>query len=91
MAAIYTINGTEAMGPPVDPSQPTTPPDVQQQIADVWDFLFNPPAADQTPDPATAAAPASSGGFLDWLKAHETAVIAAGLGFFALAIFAPRR
>jgi hypothetical protein len=37
--------GAEMMGPPVDPNQPVAAPDVQQQIADVWSYLWEGPGA----------------------------------------------
>jgi hypothetical protein len=52
-----------AMGPPVDPSVPVQPPDVQQQIADVWSYLWSQPTA-------TAAPVATSQTFSQWLNAN---------------------
>lgn len=38
--SVQGLGATEAMGPPRDPSQPVEPPDVQQQIADLWARIF---------------------------------------------------
>ncbi len=40
--------GAEAMGPPVDPNQPVSGPDTQQQIADIWSYLWEGPGAGGT-------------------------------------------
>lgn len=40
--------GAEMMGPPVDPNQPVTGPDTQQQIADIWSYLWEGPGAGGT-------------------------------------------
>lgn len=62
------------MGPPVDPNAPVTPPDVQQQIADLWDSIF-------AMQPAT---PAPAPSFSQWINAHAGTVAIAGIGFFVL-------
>jgi hypothetical protein len=54
----------EAMGPPVDPNVPVQPPDVQQQIADVWSYLGSQPGTVAT------VAPATSQTFSQWLNAN---------------------
>jgi hypothetical protein len=83
---IYTL-GAAPMGPPVDPSQPIPAPDVQQQIADVWDSLFK--LQDTVAAGAAAPAPTSSApeSFSAWLDTHQTAVLAGVGGVLFLALF----
>jgi hypothetical protein len=76
--------GAEAMGPPVDPNVPVESPDVQQQIADVWSYLFEQPG--QVAIAPTPGASASS--FTQTLNANA-GKIAIGAGvFLALVLFA---
>jgi hypothetical protein len=73
--------GAEAMGPPVDPNAPVSSPDVQQQLADIWDTIFS-----QAQPPVASSGGGSS--FTQTLN-QNAGKIAIGAGaFLALALFA---
>jgi len=76
--------GAEAMGPPVDPTLPVESPDVQQQIADIWDSIFKmgEPGGVMTPAPA----PAPSAGA--WLNQNAGKVAIGAAAFLALVMLA---
>jgi hypothetical protein len=74
----------EKMGPPVDPNMPIPEPDVQQQIADLWDRLF---AVQQQPASST---PVSSGSFSDFVNANAGKIALAGVAMFAFALAVKR-
>jgi hypothetical protein len=77
--------GAEAMGPPVDPNVPVTPPDVQQQIADVWSFL----GAQSSAVPAVTSVPvATPQTFSQWLNANSTMAVVGVTAFVGLLLFA---
>ena len=66
-----------AMGPPVNPNVPLEPPDVQQQIADVWAYLWSQPAPVAGPQTMT-----------QWLNANGGKVAIGAVAFFAVVMFA---
>lgn len=70
------LGAAEAMGPPRDPTLPIEQPDVQQQIADVWAYLWS-----NTPD--TQAIPSSGPSFTQVLN-QNAGKIALGAGAFLL-------
>ena len=74
--------GAEMMGPPVDPSQPVTTPDVQQQIADVWDYLWNSPAASAPVRESIAPRPGEG----QLISGIPNSSLALGAGAFILAL-----
>lgn len=76
--------GAEAMGPPVDPTVPVTGPDVQQQIADLWDSMFS----QGTP---VAATPAPAGSMTSWLNVNSGKVAIGAAAFLGLMLFKGRR
>ena len=82
-----TLGTAEKMGPPPDPNTPEPAPDVQQQLADIWDSVFKIQEAAASPAAPAAAAPTTA----DWITAHQAAILAAGAGLFALALFATMR
>ena len=73
--------GAEAMGPPVDPNASVQAPDVQQQIADVWSYLWSQPAAVAT---TTVAAPSMT----QWLNQNAGKVAIGAVAFVGLMLFA---
>lgn len=79
--AINSGLGGEAMGPPRDPSQPVEAPDVQQQIADVWAYLFEGPGAPVAAAPRESIAPT----FTETLNANAGKV-ALGAGALLLVL-----
>jgi hypothetical protein len=78
--------GAEAMGPPVPPDTVPSPPDVQQQIADVWSYLWSQPGA--VPPVASVPPPAPAQTFSQWLNANTTTVFIGAAAFVALFAFA---
>ncbi len=71
----------EVMGPPVDPNAPVVGPDVQQQIADVWSYLWQ--------QPATTVATSGAGSSLtQTLNANAGKIALGAAAFVALALFA---
>lgn len=60
--------GAEMMGPPVDPNQPVSAPDVQQQIADVWDYLWSSPQTSAVPVVVTGS----------WISGVSNSTVAIG-------------
>lgn len=89
---MYSLRGlgAEAMGPPVDPSQPAESPDVQQQIADIWSYLWEGPGAGGTVVVQTAPA-ASDGSFTSWVNQHSGVLLAGAGGLLALSFLRGRR
>jgi len=80
--------GAEAMGPPVDPSQPVTGPDVQQQIADIWGYLWEGPGAGGTV--VQQAAPAAPSQLISGIP-NASLALGAGALLLALAFVKGRR
>jgi hypothetical protein len=78
---MYGLRGMgEAMGPPVDPNQPVTAPDVQQQIADVWSYLWE--------QPATVATSGGGSSLAQTLNANAGKIALGAGAFLALVFFA---
>ena len=74
--------GAEAMGPPVDPNAPVVAPDVQQQIADVWSYLWS------QPGPVASSGGAVPQTTTQWLNANGGKVALGAGAFLALILFA---
>jgi hypothetical protein len=74
--------GAEAMGPPVDPNAPVIGPDVQQQIADVWSYLWDRPA------PVPVASSGGGSSLTQTLNANAGKIALGAGAFLALALFA---
>lgn len=71
--------------------QPDTaaPPDVQQQIADIWSYLWDGAGAGGTV--LVQAAPAASFDFATWVNAHSGALLAGAGGLFLFSLLRGRR
>lgn len=80
--------GAEAMGPPVDPNTPVTPPDVQQQIADLWDSIFSMGELGAGSGGVMTPAPAPSAGA--WLNANAGKVAIGAAAFLGLVMVAKK-
>lgn len=81
--------GAEVMGPPQDPNQPAseTAPDTQQQIADIWSYLWSGPGASVGSAPATVPQPAAT-----WIPGvPNTLTVLLGAGVFLMAAGGRRR
>jgi hypothetical protein len=78
----------EMMGPPVDPNQPVSGPDVQQQIADVWSYLWEGPGAGGTVVQQIAPPPPSQ--LISGIP-NTTLAIGAGVVLLGMAFMKGRR
>ena len=85
--------GAETMGPPVDPNQPVQAPDVQQQIADVWSYLFEHAPANPPESIAPASAtPIPSSNLLPWIPGIPNSItILGGVAILGLLLMGSRR
>jgi hypothetical protein len=77
--------GDVMMGPPVDPNAPVTGPDVQQQIADVWSYLWEGPGA---PAPVAVSAGGPPSSLTQTLNANAGKIAIGAGAFLALILFA---